>query len=79
MRLRRGRGRRPGLPASHRTGRESTLVAVAVADPDQEQRATQVQRSITAAYRRGEPPSDETLRAASTYSNGTGDRGAAVT
>lgn len=54
-------------------------MAVEVADPDQEQRATQVQRSITAAYRRGEPPSDETLRAAITYINGTGDRGAAVT
>ena len=57
----------------------STLVAVAVADPDQEQRATQVQRSITAAYRRGASPSDETLRAAITYITGTGDRGATVT
>ena len=69
-----------GLDYQRLTGPvESTLVAVEVADPDQEQRATQVQRSITAAYRRGEPPSDETLRAAITYINGTGDRGAAVT
>ena len=58
---------------------ESTLVAVAVADPGQEQRATQVQRSITAAYRRGASPSDEALRAAITYITGTGDRGATVT
>ena len=58
---------------------ESTLVAVAVADPDQERRAAQVQRSITAAYRRGASPSDEALRAAITYINGTGDRGATVT
>ena len=64
MCLRRGRGRRPGLE---------------VADPDQERRAAQVQRSITAAYRRGEPPSDEALRAAITYITGTGDRGATVT
>ena len=58
---------------------ESTLVAIAVADPGQEQRATQVQRSITAAYRRGASPSDEALRAAITYITGTGDRGATVT
>lgn len=58
---------------------ESTLVAVAVADPGQEQHATQVQRSITAAYRRGASPSDEALRAAITYITGTGDRGATVT
>ena len=69
-----------GLDYQRLTGPvESTLVAVAVAGPGQERRATQVQRSITAAYRRGEPPSDEVLRAAITYITGTGDRGATVT
>ena len=63
-----------GLDYQRRTGPvESTLVVVEVADPDQEWRAVQVQRSITAAYRRGEPPSDETLRAAIAYI--TGDAG----
>ena len=57
-----------GLDYQRRTGPvESTLVVVEVADPDQERRAVQVQRSITAAYRRGESPSDETLRAAVAY------------
>ena len=65
-----------GLDYQRRIGPvESTLVAVAVADPGQEQHATQVQRSITAAYRRGASPSDEALRAAITYITGTGDRG----
>lgn len=62
-----------GLDYQQLTGPvESTLVAVAVTDPDQEQRATQVQRSIITAYRRGEPPSDEALRAAITYITGIG-------
>lgn len=69
-----------GLDYQRRTGPvESTLVVVEVADPGQERRAVQVQRSITAAYRRGASPSDEALRAAVAYITGTGDRGATVT